>query len=77
MTSRRAGLAMVVLGVMTVAWAWFGGWPLAAPVYGPGPDYDGLHGFAFGVAIGGAVLTVVGVFLFFAGRGGPDTWTRP
>ena len=45
--------------------------------YGPGPDYNGLHGFAFGVALGGAVLTVVGVFLFFSGRGGPDTWTRP
>ena len=65
---------MIVLGLAVTAWAWFGIWPLAAPVFGRGPDYMGLHGLSLAIAIAGSLTAIMGVFLLFAGRGGPDEW---
>jgi hypothetical protein len=74
MTSRNAGVAVIVLGVGVSAWAWFGVWPLNAPVFGPAADYSGLHGLSFAIAIFGLCTSFVGLVLAVAGRGGPDEW---
>jgi hypothetical protein len=77
MTSRRAGIGTIMLGVFVAVWAWVGAWPLAAPVYGPAPDYTGLHGVSFAVAIAGVCIAILGTFLAIAGRGGPEQWGPP
>jgi hypothetical protein len=74
MTSRRSGISAIVVGVMVATWAWLGYWPLTAPVYGPAPDYAGLHGLSFAVALTGLLISFVGLFVAVAGRGGPQYW---
>jgi hypothetical protein len=74
MTSRRAGIAAISVGLIIVVWAWLGYWPLAAPVYGPASDYAGLHGLSFAVAIAGVFILLVGSSVAIAGRGGPEHW---
>ena len=76
MTSRHAGVAMIFFGLLVAAWAWFGAWPFASPVYGEAPDYTGLHGLSFALAIFAVSTSIVGVFLATAGRGGPEDWRR-
>jgi hypothetical protein len=77
MTSRRGGTILVILGLLLAAWAWFGIWPLAAPVYGSAADYNGLHGLSFALALAGSVTAIMGAFLVFAGRGGSESWDGP
>ncbi|HEV2009753.1 MAG TPA: hypothetical protein VGS17_01835 [Candidatus Limnocylindria bacterium] len=72
MTSRRAGVVAIVLGLAVSVWSWFGFWPLAAPVF-----YMNLSGLSLGIWFAGCFTAIVGVFLLFAGRGGPEDWGRP
>ena len=76
MTGKRGGAVAIVLGLAVTAWAWFGIWPVAAPVYGAAPDYTGLHGLSLAIAIAGSLTAIMGAFLLFAGRGGPADWGR-
>ena len=74
MTVRTAGLAAAVAGVAIAVWSWLGLWPLPGPAIYSGSDFAAVNSVGLGVSILGSVLAMVGAFLVFAGRGGPDDW---
>ena len=76
MTSRRIGFVAIVLGLAVVAWSWIGLWPWGGPAISSGSDFAAINGVALGVTILGCLAALIGVFLLFAGRGGPEDWSR-
>jgi hypothetical protein len=74
MTSRRAGIVVLALGLAIAAWAWFGIWPWAGPAVYSGSDFAAINSIGLAVAMLGGLTGIVGVFLLFGGRGGPEDW---
>jgi hypothetical protein len=74
MTSRRAGVAAIVVGIALAVWSWSGIWPWGGPAIYSGSDYAAINSVGLGVVVLGCLTALAGVLLVFAGRGGPQSW---